>query len=211
MFKKYQKNLSPLEQLELKKICDVAKWLDDRNAIPATSSNFSYKNAENSFFITRSGMHKRDIAPAHFLSVDMHGNALSRSFIKPSDETLLHAMIYRNFPNARAVLHCHAREFEKAMAPSYTLVGHELLKAVGLKTHTEDLVIPVFKNNQDMHALSEEIQSYYLKTKHPNHFAFILEHHGVYCFGSSVDRARYHLEVLLHLNELGRDQIKGNK
>lgn len=198
MFKKHNKNLSLLEQLELKKICEIAVWLDKRQAIPATSSNFSYKRNENSFLITRSGMHKRNITPAHFIDVDLQGNALSRTFLKPSDETLLHAMVYRNFPNAKVVLHCHAKEFEKVTKPSHTLLGHELLKAVGFKTHTQDLVLPVFENSQDMEKLSEEIESYYSQNKHPNHFAFILERHGVYCFGSSVDQARYHLEVLLH-------------
>lgn len=199
MFKKDHKNLSPLGQLELKKLCAVARWLDDQHAIPATSSNFSYRDAENSFWITRSGIHKKDLTASHFLSVDLTGRPLSCHFIKPSDETLLHGMIYRHFPNSRAVLHCHAREFEQAKAPHHLLAGHELLKAIGLKTHTENVIIPVFKNSQDMAALSQEIMRYYTDHPHPHHFAFILEHHGVYCFGPDVDRARYHLEVMFHL------------
>lgn len=197
--KKYPQGLSPLAKQELEKICQVALWLDGRHAIPATSSNFSYRCDKDQFWITRSGLHKRDLKPHHFLAVDCKGRPLQKQFVKPSDETQLHAMVYELFPQMNAVLHCHAIEIETARVPAYTLRGHELLKALGLATHTQDLIVPVFKNSQDMAALSKEITGYYKKHNDQICFAFILEHHGIYCFGKTVDHARNSLEVILHL------------
>ena len=56
-FKKYRRDasfflLSGHELLTLNKLCELAVYLDERNAIPATSSNFSLRASKNSFLIS---------------------------------------------------------------------------------------------------------------------------------------------------------------
>lgn len=202
-FKKHRRDssfflLSEREKLELNNICNLAVYLDGRNAIPATSSNFSIRASENSFLISRSGIHKRDLNPTRFVRVNLKGELLSSISPKPSDETLLHALAYKLFPNVNAVAHCHAQEFEKFCTPSHIFQGHELLKIFGFKNHESSYALPVFENSQDMPALAEKIEQFIMNNK-LTYFAFMLEKHGIYCFGKSVEQVQNYLEALLHL------------
>ena len=203
-FKKYRRDasfflLSGHELLTLNKLCELAVYLDERNAIPATSSNFSLRASKNSFLISKSGVHKRDLNPSRFVRVNLEGEALSSTSPKPSDETLLHALVYKLFPHANVVAHCHAQEFEKFKAPSHIFTGHEILKIFGFKNHLESFSLPVFENSQDMQALAEKIGPCISKINGPN-IAFMLERHGIYCFGNSVEQVQNYLEALLHLS-----------
>jgi methylthioribulose-1-phosphate dehydratase len=202
-FKKFNRDasnflLSNREKIELSAICDLAKYLDARCAIPATSSNFSLRACDNSFFISRSGVHKRDLNPSRFVRVNLEGNALTSTSPKPSDETLLHAFVYKHFPKARVVAHSHAKEFESFKCPEKIFQGHELLKAFGFKNHETNFMLPVFKNTQDIQSLSFEVESFF--KKNDNHkIGFMVENHGIYCFGESASQVQNYLEVFLHL------------
>ena len=147
--------MSGFEFIQLNQLSNLAVYLDNRHAIPATSSNFSLRCNENSFFISKSGIHKRDLNPSRFVRVDLNGIAVNSISPKPSDETLLHAIIYKLFPNANVVAHSHAKEFEKFKCPNYIFEGHELLKAFGHKNHIDNFILPVFQNTQDIAALAK--------------------------------------------------------
>lgn len=204
LFKKHRRDssfflLSRNESIELNKLCKLAVFLDSHRAIPATSSNFSLRASENSFLISRSGLHKRDLNPSRFVRVNLQGAPLSSISPKPSDETLLHALVYKLFPTANVVAHCHAREFEKLKYPSHTFAGHELLKIFGFKNHEENFVIPVFENSQDMPEIAQKIEQFHLNNNELN-IAFMLQSHGIYCFGKNVEQVQHYLEALLHLS-----------
>jgi methylthioribulose-1-phosphate dehydratase len=190
--------LTQIEYSSLNDLCQLANYLDKLNAIPATSSNFSLRANENSFFISKSGVHKRNLNPSLFVRVDLNGVPLSITSPKPSDETLLHAIIYKRYPEAKVVAHCHAREFEVFKTPQHIFPGHELLKALGLKSHEECFTLPVFKNSQDISALSKEVESYLLQNK-SHTIGFMIEKHGIYCLGKSVQQVQNFLEALFHL------------
>ncbi len=190
--------LSTKEHSDLKQLCELARFLDKHRAVPATSSNFSLRAGENSFLISKSGLHKRDLNPSHFVRVDLQGQPVSFISPKPSDETLLHALVYRMFPDANVVAHTHAREFENFRAPHHEFSNHELLKIFGFKTHECSFSLPVFKNSQDMAALAVEIEQK-LQTQNSLCMGFMLEKHGLYCFGKSGEQVQYYLEALLHL------------
>ncbi|WGL59012.1 class II aldolase/adducin family protein [Pigmentibacter sp. JX0631] len=210
--------LSSLEHIELNKMCEVAKRLDKRHAIPATSSNFSIrtKNVDH-FLITKSGIHKRNLNSSQFIRTQLTGNAIHPLAPKPSDETLLHALVYKNLDYVNAVIHCHALEFEYIQLQKncvnldeskncekfgfYIFPGHELLKALGYKDHNTDYYLPVIKNNQDMEKVSQLIEEqFFSQQKKIPICAFLLENHGIYCFGNSVRQAELRLEALLHLS-----------
>ncbi|APJ03016.1 methylthioribulose 1-phosphate dehydratase [Silvanigrella aquatica] len=212
--------LSLYEMNSLNHLCDAAKRLDNRNAIPATSSNFSVRAKDNNFFITKSGLHKRNLKPNHFIRVHLNGKPVHPLSPKPSDETLLHALIYKNFSQAQAILHCHAPELEfvnleksQIVKPVheatnisdikfgfFKLEGHEILKALGFKSHLEHYYLPVIENNQNMEKLSTIIeQNFFAYQQKLPYCAFLLEKHGIYCFGNSVHQAELRLEAILHL------------
>ncbi len=210
--------LSLYETIELNHLCNAAKRLDIRLAIPATSSNFSIRTKESALLITKSGLHKRNLNPSHFIRTNLHGNPLHPQSPKPSDETLLHSMIYRNSNHSNAILHCHAPELELItidksellthdknekeylLSGHFKLQGHEILKALGLKNHLEDFYLPVIQNDQDMKKLSVFIEKHFFAHKQKIPLcAFLLEKHGIYCFGNSVHQAELRLEAILHL------------
>ena len=77
-----------------------------RGWVPATSGNFSVR-AGNRIFITSTGLDKGALAPEDLLEIDMEGRAVAGRG-KPSAETGLHTVIYRERPAACAILHVHS-------------------------------------------------------------------------------------------------------
>ncbi|MEY4065565.1 MAG: hypothetical protein RIR26_1773 [Pseudomonadota bacterium] len=197
--------LALLEQIRLGHLCDVAARLDVRLAIPATSSNFSLRRSAEHFLISRSGKHKRALTPGDFLLVDLQGKPLAPLAPKPSDETLLHALVFKECPWINCILHCHAPELETLRPPLARIEGHELLKALGLPDHETAFEFAVFGNNQDMTKLASEISKrQFSKNKMKSGpVVFVLAQHGIYCGGESVERAEACLESILHLLKHG--------
>lgn len=189
--------LSRKEYIDLKELCSLAKYLDNRHAIPATSSNFSLRSCTSSFLISKSGVHKRDLNPTQFVRVNLEGKALSPISPKPSDETLLHALVYNLFPDANVVAHCHAKEFEKLRCPEHIFPGHELLKVFGFKDHKQIFHLPVFENRQDIENLSKQVEKY-LRNFDKFVTAFMIENHGIYCFGKDIKKVQNYLEVFMY-------------
>lgn len=195
--------LSLRERTELRKLCAAARRLDARHSIPATSSNFSVRAGANAFLISRSGIHKRLLQPGEFIRTGLDGCALNPLAPRVSDETLLHALIYRYRHDAGAVIHCHAPAAESLVHPGQRFEDHELIKAFGFKTHETAVHLPVFRNNQDMTALAAEVgKALFVESPAPDLStlpAFMLERHGLYVYGKDVDEAELRMEALLHL------------
>lgn len=194
--------LSLWERVRLKSLCAVARRLDDRLAIPATSSNFSIRgDGGDSLLVSRSGLHKRDLTPSSFLRTDLEGRPRLPHAPKPSDETALHALVYRRLPHVGCVLHCHAPELEWLRAPDARIEGHELIKALGATGHEETFVFHVVRNSQDMEALARDMEAGPFSSARVGEVehAFALERHGIYCYGRDVAQAEARLEALLHL------------
>jgi methylthioribulose-1-phosphate dehydratase len=112
-------------------LCATARWCYAQGWVPATSGNFSVRQADR-IFITASGLDKGTLTPAGLLEVDLEGN-LVNGIGKPSAETGLHLVLYRARPAAGAILHVHTvwntllSGFHEA-AGYVALSGYELLK-----------------------------------------------------------------------------------
>ncbi len=196
--------LSILKNQELKKLCDLARYLDKRNAIPATSSNFSMRFSTETFLISRSGFHKRNLRTDDFINVNLEGKPNFFMASKPSDETLLHALIYKLFPDAQFVAHTHAKEFDEFKSTQALFSNHELIKAFGYSTHESSFSFPIFPNNQDIKLLADRIAPEIINTIHKKNIfvGFGLERHGIYCFGKTVEQVQNYLEALMYLSNL---------
>lgn len=193
--------LGTFERSQLSKLCKVAQSLDKNEHIPATSSNFSIRTKTGAF-ISRSGIHKRFLTPHDFIRVNLDGKPTAHFAPKPSDETLLHTILYQLIPNATCVLHCHPRAIEKVTAPGLQLSGHELLKILGFKDHQTPLFLDTFANDQDMAKLSRSVAKKYATGDNSTSLTFgvfVLENHGIYCAGKSIENAEARLEAIIHL------------
>ena len=199
-----------MEQIQKEELLEVIQFFYSKNWAPATSANYSFRNAsdKNLYTISRSGVDKGAFSLNDFMIVDSNGNA-SQEFrhLKPSAETLLHTMIYKLYPDVNCVLHTHSvvntvmsriNQFDNYIR----LSDYEVLKGIsGITTHEVSVELPIFKNDQDMAQLSEKVR-HYLNLKEKNTIpAFLLSSHGLYAWGKTIAEAKRHIEVIEFLLE----------
>lgn len=191
---------------EIDALCQLARGCAARGWVPATSGNFSVRDAATGrIHISRSGLDKGLITPADLLELDAQGHVLSGDG-KPSAETGLHVVIYRDRPKAHAIAHVHTTWNTLLSARCETagqvdIQGYELLKALsGVATHEHRERVPVIANSQDYHMLARELEE--ALDRHSDAHGVFLSAHGLYTWGTSVAEARRHLEALEFLFEV---------
>ncbi len=205
---------SPFFQAEAEALCAAARWCYARGWVPATSGNFSVcDRAAARMLISPSGLDKGIMTRDHLLEADLNGRTTDPAK-KPSAETSLHAVIYRDRPEACAILHVHSiwntllsgRFAEQGYLP---LGGYELLKGLaGVTTHEYEERVPILRNSQNYELLSAELDA--ALRQHPGAHGVLLSRHGLYTWGKSVADARRHLEALEFLFEVeGRRLASG--
>jgi methylthioribulose-1-phosphate dehydratase len=193
-----------LSQSEAEALCATAQWCYGRGWVPATSGNFSVRDAEH-ILISPSGLDKGAMTVADLLATDPDGRVLDGNR-KPSAETALHVVIYRERPQAAAILHVHTiwntlLSAQFVRAGELILEGYELLKALeGVTTHQHRERVPILENSQNYADLASELAAA-LKS-HPLAHGVLLSRHGLYTWGKSVAEARRHLEALEFLFEV---------
>jgi methylthioribulose-1-phosphate dehydratase len=205
--------ISNAAELEAQALCEAARWCAARGWVPATSGNFSVRDAHaQQILISRSGLDKGRMQTGDLLTVDMAGHAVSRGG-KPSAETALHVVIYRDRPEAHAILHVHTiwNTLVGARfvgAGEFRITGYELLKALdGVTTHEHREVVPVLANSQEYSVLSAQLAE--CLSSNPRAHGVLLSGHGLYTWGRSVEDARRHLEALEFLFEVEGRRIFG--
>ena len=179
-----------------------------------TGGNFScVLNQEPlSLLMAPSGVDKGLVTPGDLITVDGDGQLLGGSG-KPSAETLLHLTIVKS-RGAGAVLHTHSQAatlLSKLACPSgeeagwIRVSGLEMLKGLeGIKSHAEEVKIPVLANDQDLKRLSAAAQPLLPEAPH----GLLIAGHGLYAWGANLEEAKRHLEILEFLLEhLWREQL----
>ncbi len=194
-----------MEQLK-KELADVIRAYHQKGWSPATSTNYSFRLAENPdvIIVSRSGIDKSGFSATDFMEVDMQGKALpAYEGIRPSAETLIHCKLYRLFPETMCIVHSHSvYSVLQSMKnqQSIELSGYEVLKGFeGIKTHETTVHVPVFDNTQDMPAFAEILEQEKKRLTVP---AFIMRQHGTYAWGRNLFEAKRHLETAEYLFEV---------
>jgi methylthioribulose-1-phosphate dehydratase len=190
----------------VKELFALARWCAERGWVPATSGNFSVCDDSGLILISRSGADKGAMEMGDLVEIDNEGRVAPGSAGKPSAETGLHVVIYRNRPEARAIAHVHTiwntlLSMRCEGAGHVDLEGYELLKALsGVTTHAHRECVPVIPNTQDYAVLAEELAG--VLAQNPAAHGVLLSGHGLYTWGTSVAEARRHLEALEFLFEV---------
>jgi methylthioribulose-1-phosphate dehydratase len=196
-------------QQEIDELCATARTCFTRGWVPATSGNFSVRSGGR-IFITPTGLDKGMLTPADLLEIDLEGRAVS-GHGRPSAETSLHTVIYRDRPAARAILHVHTiwntLLSGKFVSLGYVpLQGYELLKGLaGVATHEQTERVPIIENTQEYSALAEHLTD--VLRENADAHGVLLSRHGLYTWGESVAEARRHLEALEFLFEVEGRQL----
>jgi methylthioribulose-1-phosphate dehydratase len=176
---------------------------------PGTGGNYSALLSGNPFrlLMSPSGFDKGRLQESDLIEVDEHGRKISGAG-NPSAETLLHVAIIRQ-AEARSVLHTHSvwnTLLSEHYADQRELVvsGYEMLKGLsGVTTHEHREHVPILKNSQDIPALAERVAD--LLEKNKSFHGFLLENHGLYTWGATIEDALRHVEIFEFLFEvLGR-------
>lgn len=189
-----------------RELADTVRFLAGRGWTPATSSNFSARLGfiPDRFAISRSGVDKYAFTPADLMVVDGRGRAIEPERARPSAETPLHTLLYED-GEIGAVLHTHSvrgtvLSMRHAADGKLVFSGYEILKGLaGNHTHLLSETLPIFPNSQDMVALSHQVREYW--KREPGIHGFLIEGHGLYCWGRHVSEARRHVETLEFLME----------
>jgi methylthioribulose-1-phosphate dehydratase len=162
--------------------------------------------------VTPTGLDKGALTAADLLEIDPEGRAV-RGNGKPSAETGLHTVIYRERPEAQAILHVHTiwntlLSGRFASKGYVAIEGYELLKGLaGVLTHAHLERVPILENSQDYAVLAQELRA--TLQAHPQAHGALLSRHGLYTWGQSVAEARRHLEALEFLFEVEWRRLNG--
>ena len=195
-------------------LCTVMAGIHRRGWCDGTGGNFSCVLHQEplELLMAPSGVDKGLVAPDDLITVDGEGQLLEGSG-KPSAETLLHLAIVKSL-GAGAVLHTHSQAatlLSKMACPSgesagwIRVTGLEMLKGLeGIKSHDEEVKIPVLANNQDLKHLSAAAGPFLPGAPQ----GLLIAGHGLYAWGANLEAARRHLEILEFLLEhLWREQL----
>lgn len=186
-------------------LVETGRRFDARGWVLGTSGNFSavIERAPLRLAITRSGVHKGALAETDILEIDA-GGGVSRGAGSPSAETPLHLEIVRS-RDAGAVMHTHSiwgtfLSDRESRAGGVAIEGYEMLKGLaGVRSHEHREWIPVLDNDQDVPRLALVVRL--ALDRHPDCHGFLLRRHGLYTWGTTLQDARRHVEILEFLFE----------
>ena len=199
-------------QREVEQLCDTARGCYARGWVPATSGNFSLRSGSR-VFITASGLDKGKLTPEDLLEIDLDGAVLDGQG-RPSAETALHLVIYRERAKAGAILHVHS-VWNTLLSGRFegegfvALRGYELLKGLsGVATHEHEERVPIIANTQEYASLAAKLNT--VLQQNADAHGVLLSRHGLYTWGESVAEARRHLEALEFLFEVEGRRVFGH-
>jgi methylthioribulose-1-phosphate dehydratase len=188
------------------RLCEVVRELAAQGWCQGTGGNFSATLSREPLrlLLTRSGIHKRHLAPGDLMVVGPGGRDEEGETARPSAEAALHTAIVER-TGAASVLHVHSVANTLlgehwASRGGLTLRGYEMLKGLeGIATHEAEVFVPVLRNSQDIPALADEVDR--LLEDRPRTHGFLLAGHGLYTWGETLGQAHRHVEIFEFLFE----------
>jgi len=173
-------------------ILDACRTLVDKGYLMATGGNVSVRITgqpapQNAFAITPSNYDYLKMLPDDvcILSLDLEPIEGER---KPSVEAGMHAGVYQTRPDVMAVVHTHqvyASALALMNAPIPALFD-EQVRFLGRAVE----IIPYAPSGTGM------LRNTIVKHIKNHHNAYIIQNHGVLCFGHDMERAIHNVEIL---------------
>lgn len=174
-------------------IVETGRLCYAQGLMPANNGNISVRMGEDRVLITPSTLCKGRLEPEDLLVIDLNGEvqkADPRRKRRISSETPMHLEVYRQRPEARAVIHAHpayATALTVAEIPLPEDVLPELLEGLGPVPVTGFATPSSEENAQAIRALVG------------THDALLLRNHGALTLGRNLDECLIHLERVEHV------------
>ncbi|MEK6749311.1 MAG: methylthioribulose 1-phosphate dehydratase [Pseudomonadota bacterium] len=190
-------------------LVEIARRLHARGWMPGTAGNLSVRpEGAESFWITASGHPKGQLTTDDFVRVAIADGQVVETCNpenKPSAETSIHQVIYRQFPRARAALHVHSvtaviavERHAPSPATELALPPLEMLKGMGIGDENPLIHLAIFENWLDVPAIARQIAQRF-SAQPPALTALMIRRHGVTVWGDSLQQAYDRLEVVDYL------------
>ena len=98
-----------LEHLK-KDVCEIAKRAQRDGLCKHKSGNFSARDSESGYIvITPTSVDRELLTPRDMVVMDLDANVREHaSGLKPTSEAMMHLMIYKTRPDAKAIVHTHS-------------------------------------------------------------------------------------------------------
>jgi len=187
-----------------KRLDDVKLTFARRDWFPGTSGNLSIKLSSDplQFAVTASGKDKTKLSPEDYLVVDGNSQPVEPTSLKPSAETMIHAVVYKQIPQAGACFHVHTlgnNLISDLYFPrgAFSIQGQELIKGLGIWEENARISIPIVENYADIPKLAAVIG----KVITPDIPGVLIRNHGIYAWGNNDFEAKRHLEAFEFLFE----------
>jgi L-fuculose-phosphate aldolase len=177
---------SPAAQAVKEEIVAVGRKLWMRQYVDGNGGNISCRIGPNEVICSPTLMSKADLRPEDLCLVDLDGKQLAGGRPRTS-EILLHLEIYKEVPEAKAVVHCHPPH-----ATAYAITGKV----------PPNCVIPeyeVFIGKVAISPYETPGTPEFARTVIPfvrTHNSVLLSNHGIVCWGDTVTHAEWYAEVL---------------
>ncbi len=172
-----------------KQIVEICERLHARNMLAGADGNISFRISDDQILITPSGVAKAFMDPDQMAVMNIKGETVDG---KPSSEKLMHLEIFKNCPQAKAIVHAHP---PTAIAwsiarPELQKLPSECLSEVILATGDIPFVPYARPGSEDMGKV--------LLPFLPKHQAMILRNHGALCWGLDLEEAYRGMERIEH-------------
>jgi L-fuculose-phosphate aldolase len=185
-------------------IVEVGRRLWERGYVASNDGNISVRLDEGRLITTPKNVSKGFMTPDMMVITDLDGKKISGQR-DPSSELKMHLEVYRNRPDARAVVHAHP-----PTATGFAVAGIALDRAVLAEVITTLGSIPIAEyatpSTEELPAAVRK----YVKA----HDGLLLANHGALALAGDVMSAYYRMETIEHFAKislvartLGRENI----
>jgi len=167
-------------------ICSVGRKLWLRGFVDGNGGNISCRISENEIICTPTLFSKYDLTPDDLCLIDMAGNQIA-GCERPTSEAYLHLEVYKNAPQAKAVVHCHS-----PYATAYAFCGHVPPPSISSE-------FDVFIGRVALARYETPGTLEFAETVRPyvaRHNAILLANHGVLCWADTPTHAEWFVENL---------------
>ena len=192
------------EQQARADIVEVGRRLWERGYVASNDGNISVRLDETRLITTPKNVSKGFMTPDMMVITDLDGKKISGDR-DPSSELKMHLEVYRNRPDARAVVHAHP-----PTATGFAVAGIPLDRAVLAEVITTLGSIPIAEYaTPSTEALPAAVRKY-VKA----HDGLLLANHGALALAGDVMSAYYRMETIEHFAKislvartLGRENV----
>jgi L-fuculose-phosphate aldolase len=173
-------------------IVEVGRRLWDRGYVASNDGNISVRLDDRRLVTTPKSVSKGFMTPDMMVLTDLDGNKLSGTR-EPSSEIKMHLQVYRDRPDARAVVHAHP-----PTATGFAVAGIALDRAVLAEVVTTLGSIPIAEYATPSTDELPQACSKYLKA----HDGLLLANHGALAIGPDLFTAYHRMETIEHFAKI---------